>query len=50
MSDEKQETIADIIAEKRKRIEEMRCNLSDVPIRREEQLAEIECIESEAAL
>ena len=49
MSEEKQETIADIIAEKRKRIEEIRCNLSAVPIRREEQLAEIEYIEVEVS-
>lgn len=46
---DKQETIADIIAEKRKCIEEMSRNLSIVPIRREEQLAEIERIEVEAS-
>lgn len=46
---DKHETIADIVAEKRKCIEEMSRNLSIVPIRREEQLAEIERIEVEAS-
>lgn len=42
------ETIDDIIAEKRRRAADIRRNLSTVPIRRDEQLAEAECLEDEA--
>lgn len=42
------ETIADIIAEKRRRAEDIRNNLSTVPFRQLDQLAEIEDLEEEA--
>ena len=45
---DEQETIADIIAEKRRRAEHIRKNLSTVPVRRMDQEAEIKSLEDEA--
>ncbi len=45
---ETQETIADIIAEKRRDAQHIRNNLSTVPVRRLDQLAEIKSLADEA--
>ena len=44
------ETIADIVAEKRRRAAAIRADLSTVPVRRDDQLAQAEELETEAGL
>ena len=47
---DKHKTIADIVAEKRRRAAAIRADLSTVPVRRDDQLAEAEELETEAGL
>lgn len=44
----KRETLADIVREKRSMAAEIRANLSNVPVRREDQLLEAEELDREA--